>query len=156
MAACALVSGAVATTGRERLARFGCGAVVFVIIGEELAWGTRLIGSGVEFIESHNEQSDTTLHNLTGVLDVSFLGIVALAMLLAASLLLRWRPLQDASLTVVFWLLVPALYALYRVSEGEVPYRVAKLSEAAELVFALAVARLSLCSRPVDRAIDDY
>ncbi|MBM3660834.1 MAG: hypothetical protein FJW95_15225 [Actinobacteria bacterium] len=147
VAAGALLAGALGTNGRTRLAFFGCCAAVLVIIGEEIAWGTRLLGTGVGFVEANNEQGDTTLHNLTGALDMSFLGLAATALALGVLVAARWAPFRDVSLGVVWWLAIPAMYALFRFVAGDVPYHVAKVSEAAELAFALALARLALAAR---------
>jgi hypothetical protein len=143
----ALFSAAAHVVGRARLAYLGAGVVVVGVIGEELAWGTRLIGSGITFVEAHNDQGDTTLHNLGSALDVSFLGIVAAASMLGLLVVLRWSPFRAVPLSLAWWLFVPAVFAAYRVIAGDVPYRVAKLSEAAEVVFAVAVARLALSAR---------
>ncbi len=143
----ALGSAALATTGRTRTAFAVATAGVVVVIGEEVAWGTHLIGSGIGFIESRNEQGDTTLHNLSGGLDASFAGLAMVALVLAGLVAVRWEPFREVPMAVVWWLLVPAAFAVYRLLAGDVAYHVAKISEAAELVFALAVAYLSLAAR---------
>ena len=62
-----------------------------------------------------------------------------MAVVFAGLIVIRWTPFRDAPLTLAWWLMVPAAYAAYRVGVGDVPYHVAKLTEAAEVVFALAV-----------------
>src|SRR5918995_6043811 len=56
VAAWALCSAGAHAIGRRRLALLSCAALVLAVIGEELAWGTRLIGSGVELVEARNDQ----------------------------------------------------------------------------------------------------
>lgn len=62
------------TRGAIRAMAIGAALPIVVVIGEELSWGTRLFGSGLEVIERYKRQGDTTLHNLGGGLEVSFLG----------------------------------------------------------------------------------
>jgi hypothetical protein len=146
----ALFSAARRSHAMARVALAGCGLIMVGVIGEELAWGTRLLRSGVEFIEDRNVQGDTTLHNLEGGLELSFFGIAAIAFVLALAVASRRGPLGSAPWVLVWWLVVPAIYAVYRLRAGDVPYHVAKLSEAAEVIFACAVARLALhATKPV-------
>lgn len=90
-----------------------------------------------------NEQGDTTIHNLPGLLDASFLGIVVVSLVLIGLIAWRWLPIRAVPLTLVAWLAVPALYAAFRLGAGHVGYETAKLSEAVELCFAVAIARVA-------------
>ena len=146
VAAWASFSAGLHAFGRTRLAYYASGTVLVGVIGEEMAWGTRLIGSGLGFVEAHNEQGDTTLHNLGGVLELSFLGITAVATVLGMLILLRWAPFRDVPLTLVWSLMVPAAYTACRVVAGDVPHHVAKLSEAAELVHVRGRTPRTRCS----------
>jgi hypothetical protein len=105
---------------------------------------TRLV-----FVEAHNGQGEATLHNLSGFLDLSFIGIVATSIVLAVLIVVAWEPLGNVPVTVVWWFMVPAIYAGYRVAAGTVPYYVARMSEAGELVFSIGLARISLSARLV-------
>lgn len=143
LTAWALISAAIRSSGRYRAALVFCGIAMVGVLGEELAWGTRLTGTSVEFVESRNLQGDSTLHNLGGGLETSFVGIVIVAGALALLVASRWDLVRDVPLTVVLWLIAPAAYAAYRLSAGSVPYTTAKMSEVVEFLFAVAVARIA-------------
>lgn len=147
VAAWALVAAGRRLPGLGRWAAFGAAALVVGVIGEELAWGTRLAGAGWDLLEANNEQGDTTLHNLPGGLETSFVGLALVALALAVAVLLRVGVLRSVPSTLALWLAIPALYSAYRVGAGPVPYEVAKLSEAAEALFAAGLARVALAVR---------
>jgi len=138
-----LISAAIWSAGRSRAALVVCGIAMVGVLGEELAWGTRLMGTSLEFVESRNLQGDSTLHNLGGGLETSFVGIVIVAGALALLVATRWDPVRAVPLTVAFWLIAPAVYAAYRLSAGSVPYTTAKMGEVVEFLFAVALARIA-------------
>lgn len=142
-----LVSAAAIARGRQRVVFGGCSAVVFVALGEELAWGTRYLKTSVEAIASRNEQGDVTIHNLYGGLGASFFAIVAVSLGLVAIMVWRRHWVPTAPPALVVWLLVPAAYALLRMGLREPSYWIAKLSEAVEAVFAVALARVAWAAR---------
>lgn len=135
------------TRATTRRLAVGAALMVIVVIGEELAWGTRLFGSGAEVIQRHNEQGDTTLHNLGGGLETSFAAVTLVAVALGMLVLARRPPFHRVPISVVWWLVIPAVYAAYRLLAGEVSYETSKYSEAAELVFAMALVRLTASAR---------
>ena len=147
IAAWALLSAAARATGVRRVRFAALGMLTVAVIGEELAWGTRLLGTGIGFVEAHNEQGDTTLHNLAGGLEASFLAIAVLSVGLAAMVAAKHRSVRSAPLALAWWLAIPACYATFRLGAGDVPYHVSKFSEAVEAVFAVAVARLAIIAR---------
>ncbi len=123
--------------GRRRLVLAGVGLAALVVVGEELAWGTRLFDLEVESVQAVNHQGDFTLHNLGIGLEVSFL-----AMATVSSVLAVWQVVRR-SLELACWFAVPAVYGVARLLTGPVSYGVAKVSEVAELAFAVAALRLS-------------
>ena len=142
-----LVSAAALARGRTRVVLSGCSAAVFVALGEELAWGTRFLNTSVDAIASRNEQGDVTIHNLAGGLGASFFAIVAVSLGLAAIVVWRRHWVPTAPTALIVWLLVPAAYALLRMGLREPSYWIAKLSEAVEAVFAVALARVAWAAR---------
>jgi hypothetical protein len=142
-----LASAAVAAVGRARLVLAGCAAAAFVALGEEVAWGTRIFNASVDVIAEHNGQGDVTLHNLPGGLSASFIGIALVSAGLAAMVVWRRAWVPTAPDALVVWLLVPAAYCLVRLTVHEPSYWLAKLSEAVEVVFTGAVARLAWSAR---------
>ena len=138
----ALVRRALDPSGTAWLRRallVGLAAVTFVVIGEEIAWGTRLFDVGVEAVQSRNVQHEVTLHNLGGIegLEKSFVGIAALGLAVGA-----WVARRAPGLAV--WFVGPALYAVVRVAnEHPISYRFAKLSEVLELLLYAGLARVA-------------
>ena len=115
--------------------------VVFVAVGEELAWGSRLFSVFVPAVQGRNVQGDLTLHNIGGLRGLSktfgALALVGLAGGVAA--VVRRRP----GLAVWFWM--PAAYCLVRVLDNDpITSRFAKLSEVLELVLYLALVRAAV------------
>lgn len=97
------------TRATTRRLAVGAALMVIVVIGEELAWGTRLFGSGAEVIQRHNEQGDTTLHNLGGGLETSFAAVTLVAVALGMLVLARRPPFHRVPISVVWWLVIPAV-----------------------------------------------
>ena len=145
-----LASAAVSAAGPARVALAAGAATVFVALGEEVAWGTRYFKTTVDVIAEHNGQGDVTLHNLPGGLSASIIGIAVLSLCLAAMVLWRRSWVPGAPDALVAWLLVPAAYCVLRLGVDvfrEPGYWLAKLSEAVEVVFTGAIARLSWAAR---------
>jgi hypothetical protein len=115
-------------------------AVMAVAIGEELAWGSRLVGLTVPSVQEANVQGDVTLHNLGGMRGLSkTFGAIALVGLAGAVAVVRRRP------GLAVWFALPALYATVRVLDNTpITSRFAKLSEILELVLYVALARWAL------------
>jgi hypothetical protein len=131
-----------------RLVLFGLAAVVFVVIGEEIAWGTRLFDVAVSAVQSRNVQGEVTLHNLGGMrgLEKSFLGIAFIGLAFAG-----WVVRRSPGLAV--WFAGPAAYAMVRVlHDGVIDYRFAKLSELVELLLYAGLARVALSASAHRRA----
>lgn len=123
--------------GRRRLVLAGVGVVALVVVGEELAWGTRLLNLSVEPVQSINVQHDATLHNLGFGLKASFLGMAAVSTVLAL-----WQA-GKGNWELACWFTVPAVYGAVRVLAGAGSYEAAKMSEVAELAFAVAAVRVA-------------
>ncbi len=116
----------------------GAAALMVFVIGEEVAWGTRLIDRGITAIELVNDQGDTTLHNIGAGLDVSFAGLA-----LASGAAVAWIALGAGSRpSLAVWFVLPLAYGLSRLFV-DADYDYAKLSEAFELCFAIGAARLA-------------
>jgi hypothetical protein len=147
-AAIVLATAARRAVGHLRLAMWICVVGIVGVVGEELAWGSRLFGFDVELVESHNVQGDATLHNLPGGLELSFLGMTlastALAVLLVST---RIRVPRAGTAGLLVWLFVPAAYSVLRFAGPDAGYAFAKLSEAVELVFSAALLRVALAVR---------
>ena len=127
-------------------------AVVFVAVGEEMAWGSRLFSLFVPAVQGRNVQGDLTLHNIGGMRGLSktfaALAVVGLAGGLAV---VRRLP----GLAVWFWL--PALYCVVRVVDNDpITSRFAKLSEVLEFVLYVALLRAVVAAdRFVPGALSD-
>lgn len=123
----------------RRALLLGLAAVTFVVIGEEIAWATRLFDVSVGAVQARNVQNEVTLHNLGGIegLEKSFLGIAVVGLAVGA-----WVARKAPGLAV--WFVGPALYAVVRVvNEHPITYRFAKLSEVLELVLYAGLARVA-------------
>ena len=122
--------------GRRRLVLAAVGLGAVVVVGEELAWGTRLLNLSVESVQSVNHQQEATLHNVGFGLEASFLGMAAVSTVLAA-----WQ-VARRNFELACWFAVPAVYGAVRLLAGAGTYEAAKVSEVAELAFAVAAVRL--------------
>jgi hypothetical protein len=130
-------------------AALGC-ALFVVVVGEEVAWGQRLLGVSVPALEQVNEQGDVSLHNIGPGLTVSQVGMLGLALagLLSrpAVTVLRRRGFAIASglLPPPFllpWFGLAAAFVVVRLLLfSSPPGRVAKFSEVVELTMAVAAA----------------
>jgi hypothetical protein len=132
---------------RERsLVWAGAAVVMFVALGEELAWGSRLFSVVVPAVQGRNVQGDLTIHNIGGLRGLSkTFGALALIGFAGGLAVVRRRP----GLAVWFWL--PALYCLVRVVDNDpITSRFAKLSEILEFVLYAAMVRAAvLWARPL-------
>jgi hypothetical protein len=130
----------------------GAAALMFFVIGEELAWGTHLLHHGVGAIESVNHQGDTTLHNIGEGLEASFIGIAT-----TSAFAIGWFALvRRAHVLVATWFALPLLYALLRLGVTA-DHVLAKWGESFELLYAIGAARLAyleLTSESRDRVGD--
>lgn len=140
--ALAIVLAVCVVTARRQRSRLWAGAAVlmFVAVGEELAWGSRLFSLVVPAVQGRNVQGDLTIHNIGGLRGLSktfaALAVVGVAGGLAV---VRRRP----GLAVWFWL--PALYAIVRVVDNDpITSRFAKVSEILEFVLYAALARVAV------------
>ena len=122
--------------GRRRLALAAVAVAALVVVGEELAWGTRLLNLSLEQVQAANHQDEVTLHNLGFGLEASFLGMAAVSAVLAG-----WQAVSR-NLELACWFAVPALYGAVRLLAGAGSYEAAKMSEVAELAFAVGALRL--------------
>jgi len=140
----ALVRTALRTSPAWRRAlTIGLAAVTFVVIGEEIAWGTRLLDLSVDAVQARNVQNEVTLHNLGGIqgLEKSFLGIAVVGLAVGA-----WVARRAPGLAV--WFVGPALYGVVRVFHDQpITYRFAKLSEVLELLLYVGLARVAVDRR---------
>lgn len=142
VAAWCLVHAAMRVDGRPRRAYALAALVVGVAIGEELAWGTRLLDVDVSL--AGNDQGEATVHNIGQALDLSFLAISGVAVALTAFVLVaRRRGAPAPPIALAVWFAVPAAYAALRVVDGDPGYALAKLSEATELLLAVGMARVA-------------
>ena len=122
--------------GRRRLVLAGVGLAAVAVVGEELAWGTRLLNVSVETLQAVNRQQEATLHNIGFGLEASFLGMAA-----ASTVLAVWQAARRR-FELACWFAVPAVYGAVRLLAGAGTYEAAKMSEVAELAFAVAAVRL--------------
>jgi hypothetical protein len=130
----------VAAQRQRSLVWAGAAVVMFVALGEELAWGSRLFSVVVPAVQGRNVQGDLTIHNIGGLRGLSktfaALAVVGFAGGLAV---VRRHP----GLAVWFWL--PALYCVVRVVDNDpITSRFAKLSEILEFVLYAAMARAAV------------
>ena len=143
------------------LAALWC-ALFVVVVGEEVAWGQRVLGTSVPALERVNDQGDVSLHNVGPGLALSNLGILGVSLAGAVSgpasrwLGARrgWRagPEFLPPSYVLPWFAMAAAFTAVRVVWPSPPARVAKFSEVAELTVALAAAITSLkLARSVSR-----
>ena len=118
----------------------GAAAVLFVAVGEELAWGSRVFSLFVPAVQGRNVQGDLTLHNIGGLRGLSkTFGALALVGVVGGLAVVRRRP------GLVAWFWMPALYCLVRVADNDpITSRFAKLSEVLELVLYVALVRAAL------------
>jgi hypothetical protein len=121
---------------RRRVILAGVAIAALFVIGEELAWGTRILDVRVEGLQALNHQDDVTLHNVGLGLEASFLAMAAVSSALAG-----WQAARG-NLALACWFAVPALYGGLRIVSGVPSYQLAKMSEVAELAFAVAAVRL--------------
>ena len=129
---------------RSRSVLWAAAAVVlFVAVGEELAWGSRVFSIFVPAVEGRNVQGDLTLHNIGGLRGLSkTFGALALVGFVGGLAVVRRRP----GLAVWFWM--PAVYCVVRVGDNDpITSRFAKLSEVLEFVLYVALARAVWSSR---------
>jgi hypothetical protein len=144
LAAC--VVAAARARGRRWLVWAGAAIVMLVAVGEELAWGSRLLSLSVDAVQSSNVQGDLTLHNLGGLrgLSKTFAAVSLLGLVGALGCLAwRWRGRPRVGLAV--WFGLPAVYAAMRVLDNDpITSRFAKLSEVLELVLYVALARVAV------------
>ena len=114
--------------------------VVFVAVGEELAWGSRLFSVFVPAVQGRNVQGDLTLHNIGGLRGLSkTFAALALVGFAGGLAVVRRRP----GLAVWFWL--PAAFCVVRVVDNDpITSRFAKLSEVLELVLYVALVRVAV------------
>jgi hypothetical protein len=126
---------------RERsLVWAGAAVVMFVALGEELAWGSRLFSIVVPAVQGRNVQGDLTIHNIGGLRGLSkTFAALALVGLAGGLAVVRRRP----GLAVWFWL--PAAYCAVRVVDNDpITSRFAKLSEILEFVLYAALVRVAV------------
>ncbi|HEX7277812.1 MAG TPA: hypothetical protein VF244_10600 [Acidimicrobiales bacterium] len=140
-------------------------ALFVVVVGEEVAWGQRVLGVSVPAIERVNDQGDVSLHNVGPGLALSNLGILGIALAGALSRpAARWwatggggggghgagrpaRTVRPEFLPPSFvgpWFALAAAFTAVRLAWPSPPARVAKFSEVAELTVALAAAITAL------------
>ena len=135
---------------RDRsLAWAGAAVVMVAAIGEEMAWGSRLIHLALPSVQDANVQGDLTIHNIGGMRGLSkTFGALALIGCAGGRAGVRQRP----GLALWFWL--PAIYAFVRVVDNDpITSRFAKLSEILEFVLSAALARLAV-ARAVGAKVD--
>jgi hypothetical protein len=80
--------------------------------GEEIAWGERLHGWGLDAVRNVNTQGETTLHNIasfqnSGLLNLGFAGM-GIVLAFASSMVPRMKQLPSPSLCLYF--LIPGLW----------------------------------------------
>lgn len=121
----------------------GAAAVMIAAIGEEMAWGSRLIHLAIPSVQDANVQGDLTIHNIGGMRGLSkTFGALALIGFAGAFAVVRRRP------GLAVWFALPAAYAFVRVVDNDpITSRFAKLSEILELVLYVAMARVAVALR---------
>jgi len=142
--AAALASAAVLarrTRGRERAfwLLFALGALA--ALGEELAWGQRILGFGTpEPLLDRDKQEEATLHNVREFEAPTRIAVAAVAL---AACVAAWTTARvPRCLTTAFG--VAAAYELLRLAAGDSPpYWFAKWSEWPETCFAAGLAAVA-------------
>ena len=125
-------------------------ALFVVVVGEEVAWGQRVLGVSVPALERANDQGDVSFHNVGPGLALSNLGILGISLAgalsgpaarrLGASRGWQVRPEFLPPPFVLPWFGMAAAFTAVRLVLPSPPARVAKFSEVAELTVALAAA----------------
>ena len=133
----AAVVAAQRSSGRRRVVTavlaFGCA----VAAGEEMAWGGRLFDVTGTALQDGNVQGETTLHNLEGGLELSFVATLGAA---AVGL----GRVAGVPRVLASWFAVAAVAAASRLVLSDPSFEAAKLTEATELLLYAAVAWLAV------------
>jgi hypothetical protein len=146
----AIVAVRLRTSDRLIALAFGVLAVgLFLVAGEEISWGERLLGfQGPETLRELNRQDEANLHNLlhNSVLHLAYIGVGLYGGLAARRVLPRLLGARRASFLaptarLAGWFLVPAAVFAYVIYEdwgnrilGE---QLGRLQEAAEAVLSI-------------------
>ncbi len=113
----------------------------FLMAAEEISWGERLTGLGIEAIRDINAQQETTIHNIPAVQSLMHFGFIAFGLLFGWA---GWRflPAIDAlpSRWYSLWFLPVALfYAYFDLSWITHADRIRNDQEAIELMMAVGL-----------------
>lgn len=138
VAAVAAAGAARRSAGARRLVAAGLAAGCAVAVGEELAWGGRLLDVSGTALQERNEQGETTLHNVGGGLEATF-AVTALLGATGAVAALADR-LPGVPRAVAAWFGAAAVAAVARLVVTDPSYEEAKLTEVTELLLYAAVA----------------
>lgn len=151
--------------GHAALFAIATAGVVF-ITGEEISWGQRILGwQTPAALDDVNVQGETTLHNITGVLGLFNLGIMAVCTVAMVLPALRWTIWRDRARGVSGYLFVPPLallpaFALTLAYRGfrllvmpEAGYVISRYGELTELTFYFGLAVFAWLSLRAVRAM---
>lgn len=136
------VRGARRTAGGRRLVLGGLAAGLVVAVGEEVAWGGRLLDLSGTALQERNEQGETTLHNVGSGLEATFL-FTAVAGAAGAVAALTGR-LPGVPRAAAAWFVAAGVAGAARLVWSDPTYEAAKLTEATELFFYGAIAWVAL------------
>jgi hypothetical protein len=116
-------------------------AFCFLMAGEEISWGERLTGAGLDSVRALNAQEETNIHNLHGVQSLMHFSFILFG-LLFGWIGWRWLPRIDAlpSRWYSLWFLPVALfYAWFDLSWITHGDRIRNDQEAIEVLMAVGL-----------------
>jgi hypothetical protein len=142
--------------GRPASIRFlgwlGLAVFCFLMAGEEISWGERITGMGLEAIRGINAQEETTIHNIHGVQSLMHFGFILFGLLFGwiGWRLLPWLDALPARRFSLYFLPVALFYAYFDLSWITRGARVRNDQEAIELLMAvgLFLHALSMARQP--------
>jgi hypothetical protein len=113
----------------------------FLMAGEEISWGERLTGMGIEAIRNINAQQETTLHNIPKVQSLMHFGFIFFGLLFGWA---GWRLLPGIDALPARWyslwfLPVALFYAYFDLSWITHADRIRNDQEAIELMMAVGL-----------------
>jgi hypothetical protein len=113
----------------------------FLMAGEEISWGERLTGVGLETIREINAQGETTLHNLRGLQSLMHFGFIFFGLLFGwiGWRLLPWIDALPVRFYSLYFLPVALFYTYFDLSWLTLGDRIRNDQEAIELLMPVGL-----------------